>query len=134
MKKLFVSGSISITELSDKAKELLDGAIKEQAHFLIGDADGVDSLVQSYLKEQDYNDVTIYHTGEKLRNNLRDWEVVSVPNPEGLEGREKYTLKDIAMSKDSDQALMIWDGQSKGTLRNIQDMKDQEKEYEVVQE
>ena len=43
-----------------------------------------------------------------------------------------YTLKDISMGQDADYALMIWDGESQGTLNNIKEMKRLEKNFYVV--
>ena len=49
-----------------------------------------------------------------------------------MEGREFYTLKDMKMADDADYGLMIWDGKSKGTLKNIEEMKKNNKKFFVV--
>ena len=47
-------------------------------------------------------------------------------------GRDLYTLKDISMAEDADYGLMVWDGESKGTLNNILLMKKLNKKFFVV--
>jgi hypothetical protein len=42
-------------------------------------------------------------------------------------GLEFYTAKDDAMLRDADYGLFAWDGESKGTLRNIRKMAEQGK-------
>jgi hypothetical protein len=36
------------------------------------------------------------------------------------------------MAKDADYGLMIWDGKSKGTLANINEMKKQRKSFYII--
>lgn len=40
---------------------------------------------------------------------------------------EKYLRKDIAMAKDADCGFVIWNGKTKGTLRNMEELKKQGK-------
>lgn len=42
---------------------------------------------------------------------------------EGMSGYEFYRQKDIVMAADCDCGYMIWDGVSKGTRQNIEDLK-----------
>lgn len=87
---------------------------------LIGDAYGVDTLVQQMLKDKyDYPFVTVYASNGKARNNIGNWNVKAIDVPSGIYGREFYTYKDVAMSNDCDFGLMFWDGKSQGTLNNI---------------
>ena len=88
---------------------------------LIGDAYGVDTLVQQMLKDKyDYPFVTVYASNGKARNNIGNWNVKAIDVPSGIYGREFYTYKDVAMSNDCDFGFMLWDGKSKGTLNNIE--------------
>ena len=130
--KVFISGSISIKTLPQIAKEKLNKIISQGLTVIIGDANGIDSLVQSYLAEQKYSDVIIYHAGSNIRNNIGNWPTISVPT-QNLTGRALYTLKDKKMALDADFGMMIWDGKSKGTQANIQEMTKFGKHFYVIQ-
>ena len=130
--KVFISGSISIKKLPNIAKKKIDSIIEKKLTVVIGDARGVDSIVQKNLLKENYNNVIVYHTGDKIRNNFGDWNTVTVQNENNLKGREFYTLKDLKMADDADYGLMIWDGKSKGTLKNIEEMKKNNKKFLVI--
>ena len=66
--KLFISGSKSISVLSDEVKAILDKYIAIGTEFLVGDCYGVDAAVQDYLELKGYSNVTIYCSGEFPRN------------------------------------------------------------------
>ena len=134
--KLFVSGSKSISKLSDAAISLLDDAIKKGMEILVGDCYGVDAAVQKYLDQRNYSNVTVYCSGEKTRNYfLTGARVRSCADlSKGLNGREFNYVKDIQMCGDCDRALMIWDGKSEGTRENIKRMLDLGKPFLVDEE
>ena len=117
--KIFISGSIGIKSLSEMEILHLDEIIANKHTVLIGDAYGVDKLVQEYLSEQNYEDVIVYFSGEKVRNNKGNWNMKQCLNPENLTGRSFYQMKDKAMADDCDCGLMFWNGKSKGTKHNI---------------
>ena len=116
--KVFIGGSISIKYLNQLVNEALNKFIVNGFEILVGDAYGVDSLVQKYCFDKGYKNVTIYTCNYQPRNNLGNFKTQRI-SAKGLFGREFYTQKDIAMSNDCDYAFMIWDGYSKGTLNNI---------------
>ena len=122
--KLFISGSKSISVLSDEVKLTLDNYMANGTEFLIGDCYGVDAAVQKYLELKGYRNVTIYCSGEIPRNNLEA--------AKGLTGRAFQYVKDIQMAQDCDQALMVWDGNSKGTGENIRRIMEMEKPNIVI--
>ena len=134
--KLFISGSKSISILSDEVKAILDKHITMGTEFLVGDCYGIDAAVQMYLELKGYSNVTIYCSGEFPRN----WFVRSAKirscaeNAVGLTGSEFHYVKDIQMAQDCDQALMIWDGKSKGTGENIRRIKELKKPYKVIKQ
>ena len=134
--KLFVSGSKSISKLSEAALGLLDDAIKKGMEILVGDCYGVDTAVQKYLDQRNYANVTVYCSGEKPRNYfLTGARVRSCADlSKGLSGREFNYVKDVQMCEDCDRALMIWDGESEGTRENIKRMLDLGKPFLVVEE
>ena len=132
--KLFISGSKSISALSDDVKSALDDYMANGTEFLVGDCYGVDAAVQKYLESKGCGKVTIYCSGETPRNNfVTGAQVYSCAEAaKGLTGRAFQYVKDIQMASDCDQALMIWDGKSKGTGENIRRITEMEKPNKVI--
>jgi hypothetical protein len=116
---VFIGGSMNIKHLDAKVIERIDTIVASQFDIVIGDAEGIDSSIQQYLCESRSARITIYCSGQKPRNNLGSWTIRNVesPHPEGT--RAFYTVKDLAMAKDADFGLMVWDSKSTGTLSNI---------------
>ncbi len=119
-KTIFIGGSISIESLDNRVTEALDNIMRQGWNIIVGDAHGVDCLIQIYCHSNNYKRVTIYASNGIVRNNIGDWEIKSIEIPHGIYGRAFYTQKDIAMTTDCDIAFMVWDGKSKGTLANIE--------------
>ena len=119
MHKIFISGSMRIKNLDKKVLERINNIIKSDYEILIGDADGVDSSVQSYLKTKIVKNVTVYCTGPQPRNNIGRWPLKPIVTAEKPGTRAYFTAKDISMSEDCDYGLMIWDSKSTGTLNNV---------------
>lgn len=117
--KVFVGGSISIKYLDYEVQDELDKIMQGELDILIGDAYGVDSLIQKYCYKNGYNNVKIYACNGKARNNIGSWSVEAINVSNNLSGRDFYTQKDIEMSAVCDYGFMIWDGKSKGTFANI---------------
>ena len=132
--KLFISGSKSISVLSDEVKSIIDEHIAMGTEFLVGDCYGVDAAVQIYLESKGYRNVAIYCSGETPRNNFATGAKVHscAEKAVGLTGSEFHYVKDIQMANDCDQAIMIWDGKSKGTSENIRRIKELNKPYKVI--
>ena len=132
--KLFISGSKSISVLSDEVKAILDKYIALDTEFLVGDCYGVDAAAQKYLELKGYSNVTIYCSGATPRNNFAPSAKICscAENVVGLTGSAFHYLKDIQMANDCNQAIMIWDGKSKGTGENIRRIKELKKPYKVI--
>jgi hypothetical protein len=95
--------------------------------ILVGDANGADKAVQKYLAENKYRDVAVYCMADNCRNNTGDWPMRELVAPKGVRGFAYYTMKDQAMVDDTTYGLMLWDGESKGTLNNVINMVRQKK-------
>ena len=119
--KVFVGGSKTIKELKDETLSIIDTFCSIGAEFLIGDCFGVDKLIQDYLVEREYRNVTIYVSGDKTRNNVGGFFEKHIAANE-FSGFEFYRQKDMAMAADADCGLMIWDGLTRGTKQNIEDL------------
>ena len=87
--KVFIGGSKTIKELSICMTKELDHVCREGYEVLVGDCGGVDRLVQEYLHEHGYTNVTVYVSGERVRNNVGTYPVRHI-NAEGLSGFEFY--------------------------------------------
>lgn len=137
MSKVFVSGSLSGENLPTQAVELINALCTNNCDFLIGDAQGVDSLIQKQLIKNNYTNVNIFHIGYQPRNLLnKNWNTVKVPVDGSVEpkpglssGRIAQMHKDKAMADQADCGVAIWNdvsktkwgnlAVSKGTLHNM---------------
>lgn len=118
MSVVFIGGSRRLARLNDTIRVRLDRIVERHHAVIIGDANGADRAVQGYLAERGYRHVTVYCTGDTCRNNVGAWPVHAIPD-QGRRGREYYALKDAAMADAAECALMLWDGESQGTLANV---------------
>ena len=119
--KVFISGSISIKKIPRDVFTSLDKIISSNFEILVGDAYGVDKLVQEYCLNKNYFRVTVYSILATPRNRISEYfnykkiQVdVNIKN-----GAERQQQKDIAMTKDSDYSFVIWDEKSRGSYQNI---------------
>jgi len=119
MKKVFVGGSRRISRLNPDLRRRLDQIIQNRLTVLVGDANGADKAVQAFLRDRRYPDVSVFCTGGVCRNNLAAWPVTAVAPPHRSHDFEYFGAKDAAMAQEADFGLMLWDGQSAGTLVNV---------------
>ena len=118
MTKVFVSGSMKIKHLDSKVVDRLKNIIDSKYCVIVGDADGVDSSVQEYLKTQGATSVVVYCSGDKPRNNLGRWTTKNIATTSKPGTRDYFTAKDKTMAEDCDYGFMVWDARSTGTLSN----------------
>ena len=132
--KIFISGSKSISTLPELAKTFIDQFIENNDEILIGDCYGIDAVVQKYIESKRYSNITIYCSGVTLRNNFTSFAKIysCAEAAKDLTGSNFHYVKDIQMAIDCDQALMIWDGKSKGTAENLQRIKEMGKPFAVI--
>ena len=131
-KKIFISGSKSITKLTDEMIAVLDKIMQDGDAILVGDCYGVDLAVQKCLLEKGYTDVIIYCSGEQPRNHVVGTVHSCAKDAMGLKGRAFQYVKDEAMSKDCDEAYGFWDGKSLGTRENAKRVQEQGKCFRYV--
>lgn len=127
MTKIFISGSMKIKHLDSKVIERLKNIVESKYGVIIGDADGVDSSVQAYLKAQGVDSVVVYCSGEKPRNNLGHWATKNIATTSKPGTREYFTAKDKTMAEDCDYGFMVWDARSTGTFSNAIELVDRNK-------
>ena len=59
MTTVFIAGSIKIKHLDGKFKERIEKIITSGFDVVVGDADGADTAIQSYLYERGSNNTTV---------------------------------------------------------------------------
>lgn len=127
MHKVFISGSMRIKNLDKKVLERINNIIDSEYQVIVGDADGVDSSIQEYLKNKNSKSVVVYCSGDRPRNNLGNWLTEKIYSTFSPGTRAFYTAKDKKMAEDCDYGLMIWDTKSTGTLSNAIELLEREK-------
>lgn len=117
--KIFIAGPRALRTLDEKIIRQLNSISAKEHEVIVGDADGIDTAVQQFFADRQYENVIIYATEGKARNNVGRWKIKSVVPPSQAKGFRYYAAKDLEMAKDADFGFMIWNGKSKGTLNNI---------------
>jgi hypothetical protein len=133
---VFISGSIAIKTLPQEVKDSIDKIVENQMEILVGDANGIDSLVQDYCFSLGYFNVTIYSISSLPRYSASDkfaLKTITVPS-EIKGGRERQQEKDKAMTNDSQYSFVIWDGKSKGSYENVVRAFEQDKKIKLYAE
>lgn len=119
MTRVFIAGSRQIMRLPAEVKVRVDTMIDKGFQILVGDANGADKAVQTYLAEKAYPHVLVHCMERHCRNNVGQWPTREVPATKGARGFDFYSAKDRVMAETADYGLMLWDGKSKGTINNI---------------
>ena len=117
--KIFIAGTKSLQKLDTPVLQRMMSIYQKGYCVLVGDCCGVDSSVQKFYSGLGYGNVVVYASNGKARNNIGNWQIRNVPVPSYFRGFDFYKQKDIAMANDADYGFMIWDGESRGTLNNI---------------
>ena len=127
MTKVFIAGSRKLSRLSSDVEARIDTMIEKGFTILVGDANGADKAVQRYLADKDYRNVIVHCMTANCRNNVGLWPSRQIAAPQGARGFAYYSIKDKAMVDSAEYGLMLWDGESKGTLNSAINMIRQEK-------
>jgi len=133
---VFISGSIAIKILPQEVKNSIHKIIDNQMRILVGDANGIDSLVQDYCLSLNYFNVTVYSISLLPRYKVSDkfaLKTITVPH-EIKNGRERQQEKDKVMTKESLYSFVIWDGKSKGSYANVVRALEQDKKIKLYAE
>ena len=131
MKKIFIGGSRRITRLNSDIRSRIEMILDEGNVILVGDANGADKSVQRYLREKEYDRVLIYYSGHDCRNNVGNWPTNPVIVATKTKNLDFYTAKDRSMAEAATRGIMIWDGNSVGTLLNVRRLMTQKKPVEI---
>ena len=131
MTTVFIGGSRSLTRLNDTIRSRVDNILRQHFTIIIGDANGADRAMQSYVAAQGYRHVIVYCMGDRCRNNVGEWPVKQVSAHHQKKDFAYYATKDEEMAQAASYGFMIWDGRSKGTLNNILNLLRQQKKVLV---
>lgn len=110
---VMISGSRSIKDISP-GLESITKIMELEFSIILGDAPGVDKLVQEYLRSQNYPNVKVYYalwSGNGKPRNVTGFETVGVAG--------SYVDRDKMMCLICHYGLALWDGASRGTRDNI---------------
>ena len=125
--KIFIAGARAIKTLPKVVEDRLNNIQQRHYSVIIGDADGIDKAVQTYYFNSKYQDVTVYASNGKTRNNVGSWKTKAISVADNVKGFEFYSMKDKQMAFDADYGFMIWNGKSRGTYNNIVNLVEQGK-------
>jgi len=119
--KVFISGSISIKKLPQEVIDSIEKIIENNIRILVGDADGIDSLIQNFCLSKNYTNLTVYSISAIPRykaSNEFDFKHI-FPDVEIKKERARQQEKDKAMTLESEFSFVVWDTKSKGSYVNI---------------
>ncbi len=125
--KIVLAGSIKFHALPDEVIQVLENWLDAGDEFLVGDARGIDTEFQRYLKYKTYKNVTVFFSGPALRNNLGLWPARAIRAEENARGAAIHSAKDRYMTSVANDGVMVWDGESTGTIANVIDILEREK-------
>jgi hypothetical protein len=128
-KIVFIAGSRKLSKLGKDIQHRLDNMVGKGMRIFVGDANGADKSVQKYLcTRHHYNNVLVFCMDSGCRNNLGNWPTrVISSNISARKDFAHFSTKDRVMAEEADFGLMLWDGESRGTLTNILDLVKREK-------
>lgn len=129
--KVFIAGARSIKKLDGFTEKRIKSICDKEFSIIIGDCYGVDAEVQKFCAGIGYDKVTVFASNGRARNNIGHWRIKNVPVSKALKGFDFYKEKDLAMAQEADYGFMIWDGESRGTLNNIIQLAQRNKEVVV---
>ncbi len=122
-KKVFIAGSRRLARLSTDVKRRINNIVDRRLTVIVGDANGVDKAVQKYLDSRHYRNVIVFCMEGGCRNNVGDWPTRSIAAADpSRHDFAYYSTKDREMVREADYGLMLWDAQSRGTLRSVVDL------------
>ena len=133
MMKVFISGSISIRELPSIVVKTLERIIENKLEILVGDAGGVDALVQKFCVQKAYFNVTVYTIYDTPRFlGSTDFHVKKIDVSANIKKEAlRQQKKDEAMTRDCDYCFIIWDEKSNGSYANIRRANEFRKPFKI---
>ena len=119
-KTIFLGGSQTVNGLTVEVKNELVDFMNLGHKLVIGDCRGADLEMQKFLAENEYKNVVVYYSGDRVRINVGGWEEKKIGANKFDKGYELYKRKDEQMAIDADEGFMILKGATRGTIANIE--------------
>ncbi len=119
MTTVFLGGSRAIELVPAEVALRLGRIVEQRLPVIVGDAKGADLALQRFFRGAGYPLVEVFCTGGRCRNNVGSWRVRNVLAPPGTRGFGFYAAKDRVMADEATVGMMLWDGQSAGTVMNV---------------
>ncbi len=123
-----LGGSRKIDRIPSEIQDLLAEMMNDQKSFVVGDAIGSDLAFQKLLLNSKYKAVTVYSSAGYVRNNLGNWPNQLIDSGLKSKSNATHAITDRRMVEIAKLGIMIWDSESAGTLSNVIDLVEQEKE------
>jgi hypothetical protein len=114
-----LGGSRHIARVPDLVKVRLERIVKQDFRVVVGDAPGADKALQKYFADCAYRLVEVFFSGDAPRNNLGAWTCHHIGTSARPGTFEFHAAKDRAMAEEATVGLMLWDGESAGTMLNV---------------
>jgi len=121
MTTVFIGGSRAVSRLNEVIRRQLDDLIEKKCTIFIGDANGADRAVQQHFADRGYRDVVVFCMGN-CRNNVGGWQFRTISTSTAKRDFTYFARKDMEMAREARCGVMFWDGKSKGTLNNIENL------------
>jgi len=131
MTTVFLGGSRRISRLNADIRERLDRIIEQNFEVIIGDANGADKAIQTYLHSKNYSHVEVFCSGGVCRNNVGRWNQRTVAADKRNRDFDFYATKDRLMADEATVGFMLWDGSSVGTILNVFRLVDRHKKARI---
>jgi hypothetical protein len=125
---IVLGGSRKIDRLPSEIQDLLAAMMNDQETFIVGDAIGSDLAFQKFFLNSKYKAVTVYSSAGYVRNNVGNWPDQLIDSGLKSKSNATHAIKDRKMVEIAKLGIMIWDSESAGTLSNVIDLVEQEKE------
>lgn len=121
-RQVFLSGTRKVERLPGEVISLIQELIDSGVHFIVGDAPGCDRAFQRHLASLGELNVIVFSSAPYVRNNLGKWPSEFIDSGLRSKTNAMHAAKDRRMAELCDLGIMIWDGQSAGTLANLLDV------------
>ncbi len=116
---VMLSGSRQISRLNNEVLERLARIVERQLQTIVGDANGADRALQSYLARLQYKNVEVFCSGSMPRNNIGQWACRHIESKARPGTFEFYSAKDKEMARQATVGMTLWDGKSVGSMLNV---------------
>lgn len=125
---IVLGGTRKVDHLPTEIIDLVRSYVEKGCVFYVGDASGIDTAFQKLLRTLGTKKVSVCSSAEEVRNNLGSWKTEKIESPIKSKSHARHSIKDRFMTSKADLGIMVWDSKSAGTLANVIDLLEMNKE------